>query len=321
MNFYICSTPYHILLSLCHLHTDDKMGVFYLTTHDPKLADLYKVWEKELIKFERVEKVIIRKRVKFAERIFIESLKDYLFYGDIKKYLDNSVVFLFPWNPYALYTTSNFIYRKSKVVILVEEGANLYAYPKPNKLNLLIKNVFYNVSIDFYKDDKLRKILVQFPDRYPDHLTKKTEKFDLLGNMKCINGRTKELIIDVFLEKHSASELKQINSNKKLIIVTQPLSEDGFITEKEKISLYKEIIENHKDNYQIFLKKHPRERTTYRFDNVTELSGSFPSEIFLMLEMKFNKAVGICTSAILTIDADEKINIDENFLKRRKGNE
>nr|WP_307903346.1 hypothetical protein [Clostridium botulinum] len=37
-----------------------------------------------------------------------------------------------------------------------------------------------------------------------------------------------------------------------------------------------------------------------------------------MLDIKFEKAIGICTGAIKFVDAKEAFNIDEDFLKKCK---
>jgi len=75
---------------------------------------------------------------------------------------------------------------------------------------------------------------------------------------------------------------------KRMLLLTQPLSEDGLINEKEKIKLYKKVIENYHNKYKIFLKPHPRENTIYEkyFSKVTILSQSFPIEL-----LKFNKNI------------------------------
>ncbi|WP_339165024.1 polysialyltransferase family glycosyltransferase [Siminovitchia sp. FSL W7-1587] len=321
MNFYICSTPYHIFISLCHLYSDVRKGVFYLTTHDSNSEQLFVLLKERLNKLEKVEDVIIRKRSKLMERLLIEECKDRILFNRVKKHLNNnSTVFLFPWNPYSLYTISNYIYKKAKSVIFLEDGANLFLYPEPSKLNLFVKKYLYRISTDFYLDKRLKKIMVQYPERYPKHLFEKLEYLDLKPMFNHLNNMEKDLIIGVFLEEKKANMLLDFKQKDSIIILTQPLSEDGYITEKEKIMLYKDIIDTHKE-YQIVIKKHPRERTVYGINEIIELDGSFPSEIFSMLDIGFKKAVGVCTSAISGINAEEKYNTDENFLQRGKNND
>ncbi|MCS4477590.1 hypothetical protein JTS98_08400 [Clostridium botulinum] len=37
-----------------------------------------------------------------------------------------------------------------------------------------------------------------------------------------------------------------------------------------------------------------------------------------MLDIKFEKAIGVCTGSVKFVDAKETFNIDENFLKKCK---
>lgn len=321
MNFYICSTPYHLFISLNHLFSNKKKSIFYLTTHDNNSEKIFRNLELKLTKIDLVEKVIIRKRSLIKERLRLEEIKDNLEYAKIKNDLEGSFVYNFPWNPYSLFTLSNFLYKKSKKLIFMEDGSTLYAWPKPSNLKLFIKKYIYGVSTDFYKDKKLERILVQYPEKYPEHLQDKIEKLDVEYLFKRLTEKEKEIIIKIFLPEKEVERLLQLESGEMIIILTQPLSEDGFVSEEEKRKLYKDIIDQYYDNYNIILKKHPREKTTYDFENVIELSGIFPSEIFTMLELKFKKAIGICTSAITLIDAEEKTNTDEDFLRRKKNNE
>ena len=41
-------------------------------------------------------------------------------------------------------------------------------------------------------------------------------------------------------------------------------------------------------------------------------------EIFKLANIKFKKAIGICTSAVKFINAEEVFNINEDFLKNRQ---
>lgn len=321
MNFYICSTPYHLFVSLCHLYFYREKAIFYLTTHDEKSESIFRAIESRLANVDFVEDVVIRKRSKIRERFRLEEIKDMIEYQKIKKVLNASYVYIFPWNPYSLYTISNFLYRKAEKVVLVEDGSTMYAFPKPNKLQQMIKRYIYGVSTDFHKDKKLTKILVQFPEKYPSHLKEKIEQLDMGILMANLGQNEKETIMKVFLSEQDIVTISEISIKNTVIILTQPLSEDGFTSEEEKRKLYKDIIDEYKKEFNIILKRHPRERTIYSFENVTELDGMFPSEIFTMLDIKFHKAIGICTSAVNLMNADEKINTDENFLKRRRNND
>lgn len=87
------------------------------------------------------------------------------------------------------------------------------------------------------------------------------------------------------------------------MLITQPLSEDKVVTEREKIEIYQEILEKEK-NKIIYIKPHPRERTNYlkvfsKYD-VRILEKDFPLELLSFLEIKFSKATTLFSTAVFS---------------------
>ncbi|NFM45933.1 exopolysaccharide biosynthesis protein [Clostridium botulinum] len=314
MNFYVCATPYHLFITLCDIANSNIKSYIYLSTHDDNIFKSFLKYKKKLIALKNIEKVWVRKRSNIHERLFIESIKDKLEYKGLKKEIINSNVIIFPWNPYSLFSPSEYIFKYAKKVKLIEEGANLYIMKKPSKAFMLVKRYIYRRNLNFYKDEKITEVMVQFPEKYPKHLKDKLAYLDLNGMVTKIDAISKNNIVNIFLDKLNRYDFK----NKSLLILSQPLSEDGYITEEKKIKLYKDIINEYGQGYNIVFKKHPREKTIYNFPNVLELDGNFPSELFKLLDIKFEKAIGVCTGSVKFVDAKETFNIDENFLKKCK---
>lgn len=314
MSFYICSTPYHILVALCDIYNKKEKTILYLTTHNSKCKLIFDDMKNKLEGLELIEKVIIRKRNSINEILLIEAVKDRIDFLQIRKYFMNRKVYNFAWNMYSIYTTSSYLYKKSNDISFFEEGASQWVMPKPSILKLIIKRYLYGVSTSFHKDNKLKEILVQYPEKYPEFLKSKLNKLNLETLFYNLTDSEKNEIINLFISDKLFKKLKSIKFSNSIIILTQPLSEDGFISEEEKINLYWQIVKEHRED-DIFIKKHPREKTEYNFKNVIEFNGDFPSEIFKLSGIKFKKAIGICTSAIFQIDAFEKYNLDDNFLK------
>lgn len=301
------------------IYSKQTSGIIYLTTHEKIIDDNFKALQLNLMKLDLVEETHYRKRNKFKERVGIEHYKDITEFKKIKQNFNKcSAIFIYPWNPYSLYTISNYLFEKAGVVNLVEDGSNLYLYPKPSKFKLLAKKYLYNNHSNFHAENKVESILVQFPEKYPNHLNSKLRELKLNKMFSNLTKSSKEKIVGAFVDDNELSILEKINTTNSVIILTQPLSEDGYCNEVEKKVLYKKMVTNYSSKgYKIILKKHPREKTNYNFQDVLELDGKFPSEIFSMLEIMFNKAIGVCTSAIYQIDAKEKFNTDEEFLSRK----
>ena len=148
---------------------------------------------------------------------------------------------------------------------------------------------------------------------YDGRFGKKLHSFDLKGLMeKSLVGKR---VAELFLSEESARLMKD-NYSAKTIVFTQPLSEDGYISEEEKINIFKTICEWFSDS-EVILKVHPRDTTCYESINANVITESYPSELLNILGVTFENAVGICTSAVNNINAQHCVNINDNFLKDR----
>lgn len=321
MDVYCCATYYHLIISLMHMSSNKKSlnneNMLYLTTHDDKQYQNFKKIVNKLREIDAVDYIFIRKRHRLREKLFIENAIDILQYKKLNSMIEDGIFYNFIWNPYSLYTPSNYLFKKCNESIFFEESATSYIYTKPSNINLFIKKNLYKIKIDFYNDEKLKDIYISNPEKYPIHLKKKIKKFDFDNLCKQVKKNELEQICSVFLSENQIEKLHnlQFSSNAISIILTQPLSEDGFISEVDKVRIYKKIVNENKDQ-NFVIKRHPREKTIYNINGILELDGEFPSELFKLIGIKFKKAIGICTSAIHYIDANEKINLDENFLKK-----
>lgn len=118
-----------------------------------------------------------------------------------------------------------------------------------------------------------------------------------------------------FIEKEDIDLMMQ----KKILILTQPLSEDGFISENCKISMYKKIIdENPKKD--IIIKTHPREKTDYKllFPDISIMKKNIPAELFNLLNIKYEKVFTISSTAALSFKEKGaeviQIECDDNII-------
>lgn len=115
----------------------------------------------------------------------------------------------------------------------------------------------------------------------------------------------KEEILNIFgFDKNIINSIK----NRKYILYTQPLSEDEVLLENEKIELYSKILKKYDKNC-IVLKKHPREKTNYKkiFPDIEVMDQVFPAELLTLLDIHFEKAITIFSTAALT---DSKVKVD-----------
>lgn len=215
---------------------------------------------------------------------------------------------------------------KNNSFSLIEDGLGTYNYiEENNKENyLLLKKLFFKLfrfemPIINVFDKNVKKIYLTGLASIPEEIKDKVEIINLkeLWNKK--TEEEKKEILDIFgFDENIINKIK----NKKNILFTQPLSEDGFISEEEKIELYKKIISNYPEK-DLVIKTHPREKTDYKkyFSEIEILNQSFPAELFDLLDIKFETAITIFSTAALNFSKNSKIDfygtkVHPNLLKQ-----
>lgn len=96
----------------------------------------------------------------------------------------------------------------------------------------------------------------------------------------------------------TTQDLKELQ-NRKILVLTQPLSQDLIITRKEEIILYKNLLIN--ENYDnIVIKTHPREiDTSYEkiFPGAYVFRKKVPAQLFNLLNIPFEKVYTLFSTA------------------------
>lgn len=112
-----------------------------------------------------------------------------------------------------------------------------------------------------------------------------------------------------------------LNGKKKLLLITQPLSEDGHMSEDQKIRLYNDILNPFVSEYTFFVKAHPRELTDYRGKlnyEFTLIPQGFPLEMFDLLKgVHFETGITVSSSSLSNIQCvDKKIQLGRIYFKQ-----
>lgn len=188
---------------------------------------------------------------------------------------------------------------------IIEDGLSFYDYIPVLKKKLNDEN-------------KVKKILKKILKSYPHHGLDIKTKTIYMSEMKEIpkEFKQKEIIkfdikkmwenktqiqkdkILTFLEinREEFRKIKELNS----LLITQPLSEDGYITEKEKVQIYKKICNGNKN---IIIKPHPREKTEYKkyFKEALILGNNFPIEFILLLDIEVSQVLTLFSTAAFSL--------------------
>lgn len=128
---------------------------------------------------------------------------------------------------------------------------------------------------------------------------------DALWNV--LSSENKKRIIEIFQIPKLTKEIYK--NNNVILLITQPLSEDGLMTEKEKIDLYSSVLIEKKAFF--IIKPHPREKTNYHklFPSTFVIDNDIPLEAIALIGGKNISEIYTCFSTAANIFKNKaKIN-------------
>lgn len=267
---------------------------------------------------------------------FIKYIKMYLLYRNLEKFLIREK--LLEKNIYLQdnVSYSQFFMNHINNCFLLEDGLANYNKQLYNEIQKeqtkqkrlkIVRDRFLKRSKIYYKifglSEKIKKIYLTGIAEIPEIIKDKVEIINLKEKWEQLSLEEQEEILKIFNLKNS-DLIKWQKLKNKVLLITQPLSEDGIITEKEKIEMYKEIIEKNKLE-NIMIKPHPREKTNYKkiFPDVELIEGKFPLEILMLLGINFKEVITIFSTAALNFKGITNVNFigteDNIYLKEKVG--
>lgn len=318
---YICTSQYNVLLAL-YIITElrsEPSSFIVMATPDRKLLQIFLEISAKL-SLQCIKNAVLDKKDKVSRVVGNASRKNRMIYKEALKAIvgDNGRFLLvnFAWNKQITVFPSGFYLKRSWKSIFIEEGTMQASWPDEKPIYTLIKTFFGNDS-NFWENKRICSIYVQRPDTFPPLVRDRTKKFSI-GNIYDNHSlKYEERIIGCFLDQEGKAEIELLRNGCYTIVFTQPLSEDGFISEKEKVEIYSNIVKKYLKYGRVAIKIHPRDTSSYSISEALILNGRYPSEIYNIFGLKFNYAIGICTSAIENVSASVKINLNPNFLNDR----
>jgi len=162
---------------------------------------------------------------------------------------------------------------------------------------LMYKNIYSYIPYGY--NNLVRKIILTHEKAINSEINHKVEKVCLksLWNYKTEAERSK--IQNIF---GITSNLVNSLNNYPTVLLTQPLgkSEGGFMTEKEKISIYSNLLKGSSSN-SLLIKTHYAEKTNYRkyFTNSLIVDQPIPFQFFELFNYHPSKVITISSSAAL----------------------
>lgn len=205
---------------------------------------------------------------------------------------------------------------KNNFIRMIEDGERNY-YSKVGSLKAFKRKHLLNTVIGDGLDVQIREILVQQPERLNIRVAHKGKKLELKKMQDELSIVDREKILSIFMQGRQVS----LSGGKKLILITQPFSEERYFNEETKIRLYNDVLADYANDYTLFIKPHPRELTDYngkiKFDFI-EIPGSFPLEMMnLLSDIHFDLGITLYSGAINNINSiTKKVKLGKELLSK-----
>lgn len=318
---YTCSSIYNALIAvyIVSMIQDYKNSYIVMFSPEKKVLEAFYTFSARMEKLG-INNIVINKRTRLHRLIGLSDIENHIVLKKIMLELDvkqdNFLLVNFSWNQKMVRYPASVYLKHCREAIFIEEGATQWITPDEKAWYRFLKKMYGNQT-DFWKMSKINAIYVQQPKKFPAYLIPKLVEFKMDKCFEQVKEDTKNVLLEIFTDPGSREEIKRI---KQLdgIIFTQPISEDGFVTEEEKIRIYTELASYYSQYGTVALKIHPRDTTDYRIEGISIMRGTYPSELLNIFGIKFKFAIGLCTSAVETVNAELKVNLNEKFLSELK---
>ena len=194
---------------------------------------------------------------------------------------------------------------------LIEDGANDYIVsrePVVRRHERLKQLIFGPINGHDFCNNPLCKKIILTREPTNDYLRQRAEQVNLKELWKNAEQEKKEYILNAFsVTMQDLDKMKMC----KVLLLTQPFSEDKACTEEEKIQLYRDIISSHGES-NVIIKTHPREKTNYRavFPQAIVFDKIVPMQLFGIIGITFKHVATICSTAALAFLDDKSTTID-----------
>lgn len=300
-------TKYSLFLSLIKLNHRKEELIYFL--------------EEEVVNNLNLNKLNVVVLNNFKEgNYLINKYKKWKFNNELlKKIKEIDEIYLQDHIPYSQFFLNNF----NGNMFLLEDGVMSYSEnilkneferkEKKVRLNHYIKRIIIEKRRKDYKifglSDKIKKIYLTGLLPIPNLIKDKVEIININEIWKNLSLEAKKDILEIFnvnIERFQTFG----KEDKKILLLTQPLSEDGVITEEEKIKIYEGILEK-QNGRKIYIKAHPREKTNYeeifKELNIKIIENAFPIELLLLLDIKFEKVITLFSTGALNFKGKAEI--------------
>lgn len=315
---YIIETPYHLLISTTKTILEKRIGKDIVLLYKQNFSSItikrLKTIFKEVLCFNMIENFISLLNLKLRQKkipllpLFIKQN-----HNINEEWLRNKEVFIFNDNDY-YGCFLNFI---KKDYNLIEDGLNCFSFDLAASARKYRHKLYPLLGFSwgcFGESKNTKTIEVNDINRmrikYPNSIEINRDQL-----FKCLDDDGVDTIAYVFNYQPLLSSPKGDCS----LLLTQPLSEYGYVSHSKKIEIYKYLATKYAIG-TLYIKAHPREKEDYSkiLPNAIILSNNkIPFELYQLKEkFHFRRAISTFTTAMDSIFcADEKIQMGEEWTR------
>jgi hypothetical protein len=311
---FVCGTYFQVYVSmlLVHFRTDrSAKSLLILNDHTPEIEKIIPALRENgffdqylFVPFRKIETQVKKEKGiagKFINRnkTIIRAVENN---SGITAYSDfiaaSEFNFFYVWG----YPSAYFVLKyPDNYARIIEDGTRNY-FLKTSRFKLFKRKYILRTYIGDGFDDPVKEIQVQRPEQLDPRVRHKGTRLPLKEMQDKLSAEDNLSVLNVFMKGHSLAP----DNREKLLVITQPLSEDGFISERYKVSLYRQVIDTYAAHYQVYLKPHPRELTNYKQQlerEFIEIPRAFPLEMLdLMKTITFDQGVTLFSSSLSNLE-------------------
>lgn len=328
---YVGGSYFHVYISILKsiYRTDPSSeNLLILNDHTPGISEIIPALRKSGY-FDHVIEVPfvnLKRRIKdetsFIAKVFrrnklsIDYVERNSPIAEYDSFIRNSEINLF----YNLGLSSSFFITKyrNNFFRMLEDGEHNY-FPRISMLQALKRRHILNTVMGEGLDPEIKEIEVQHVHRLHDRVKCKGKTLELQKMQEGLSDEDQKKILSIFMNGQEIS----ISGNNNALLVTQPLSEDGLLSEAQKLKLYDELLQQYASECTLYIKCHPREKTDYRgkiLPTFTEIPRRFPLEMLdLLKSIKFKRGITVFSGGLNNLQCiEEKVFLGKDYLKKAK---
>jgi len=326
---YVGGTYFHVYISILKsiFRADpSSKSLLILNDHTPGLSEIVPalrasgyfdfVIEVPFVKLKRR----IKDEISFVKKVFrrnklsVEYVENNSPINSYDAFIRNAEINLF----YNLGLSSSYFITKYRDSFfrMLEDGEHNYL-PRVGRFQAFKRRHILKTVMGEGLDPEIKEIEVQHVHRLHERVRFKGKTLELQKMQEALRVADQKKIMSIFMNEQSI----EVTGNNNALLITQPLSEDGLLSEAKKISLYNDLLQQHAAGLTVYIKCHPREKTDYHgkiLPTFTEIPRRFPLEMLdLMKSIRFKKGITVFSGGLNNLQCiTEKVFLGKDYLKK-----